>query len=91
MLPHAVVSGMGIITLTKQAQQLHISAASDLSGAGAPARMLWLSRSDLVGAVEAELRDYFVDAYGPTLEQYAVDHIIGGVLLRLQSGIERSA
>ena len=44
---------------------------------------LMISRSDLVAAINSELKDYFFDGVSPTLGQYAIDHIIGGILERV--------
>jgi hypothetical protein len=47
-------------------------------------RISAVSGQQVAEAVEAELKEYFCDAYGPTLQQYAIDHIIGGIVGRLQ-------
>lgn len=49
-----------------------------------------VSRTDLVQAIEAELKDYFDDGIGPTLGQYAIDHIIGGIVGRVNPHDEPS-
>lgn len=45
-----------------------------------------VSRSALVAAMEAELKDYFFDGCDQTLGQHAIDHIIGCTLARLLEG-----
>jgi hypothetical protein len=73
----------GIITLTQhKAYPTYDAALADLSSAGAPDTLI-LTRSILVQAVEAELKEYFDDGVGPTLGQYAIDHIIGGIVGRV--------
>lgn len=47
--------------------------------------LVTLRRSDLVAAIEGALTDYFFDGVSPTLGQYAVDHIIGDICLRIQA------
>lgn len=43
-----------------------------------------LTRSQLVAAIEGELRDYFFDGVSLMLEQYEIDSIIGGIVLRVR-------
>jgi hypothetical protein len=42
-----------------------------------------VTRLALAKAIEAELKNYFFDGVSLILGQYAVDHIIGGTLLRV--------
>ena len=44
------------------------------------------TRQNLAAAIEAELKDYFFDGVSPTLGQYEVDRIVGGILIRVQPG-----
>jgi hypothetical protein len=77
--------------MTKQDTAHSLSAVpAESAGAGAPGFIV-MTKSGLADAIDAELKEYFVDAFGPTLEQYAVDHLVGGVLLRLKLGSVRSA
>ena len=55
------------------------------------AEIFSVSRSDLVEAIEAELKEYFDDGISLTVGQHAIDHIIGGMLHRLQSKDHHSA
>lgn len=52
------------------------------SSAGAP-EMLVLSVPDLASAIRAEMAEFFHDGVSATLGQYAVDHIIGGIIQRV--------
>jgi hypothetical protein len=52
------------------------------SGAGAP-EIFTVSSPNLAAAIRAELEEFFDDGVSPTLGQYAVDHIIGGILQRV--------
>ena len=38
----------------------------------------------LASAIESELREYFFDGVSPTLGQYAIDHITGGICQRVR-------
>jgi hypothetical protein len=69
--------------LTKQEQDVGVSPAPQ--GDGAPDEFR-LTRPQLVEAIEAELRNWFFDGVSPTLGQYAIDHIVGGILQRVLLG-----
>jgi hypothetical protein len=70
-----------IITLTKQAAKPSSAIAS--REAGEPGKFT-ISCEDLAAAVRAELVEFFHDGVAPTLGQYAFDHIIGGIIQRLE-------
>lgn len=39
--------------------------------------------ASLAAVIEAELKEYFYDGISPTLRQYEIDRIIGGILQRV--------
>ena len=75
---------MGIITLTKHPPNL-VGSTSPETGAGAP-EMFNVSCLDLTAAIRAELAEFFHDGVAPTLGQYAFDHIVGGIIQRVEPG-----
>ena len=50
--------------------------------AGAP-EILTVSVPDLAAAIRTEIAEFFHDGVGPTLGEYAVDHIVGGIIHRV--------
>ena len=73
--------------MTKQTLGLDNAGAPNL-GTGAPvtldSKIFVLSGRQIAEAAEAEITAYCRDEFGPTLEQYAVDHIVGGIVRRLR-------
>ena len=77
---------MGIITLTKHPPKVVNATAPcgsvEAQGAGAP-EMLTVSTARLAATIRAELAEWFHDSDGPTLGEYAVGHIVGGIIQRV--------